>query len=131
MIKGIPVQIVYEEVPFEIIYIKTDLKDVDNVIRHQITPFDLEKAPLFRVLLLEVSKDKHILVLDLHHIISDGISISIIINDFIKIYNNEELCDIPITYKDFASWQKRLMDTDEMKLQADFWLNSFQVRFLC
>ena len=125
MIKGIPVQIVYEEVPFEIIYIKTDLKDVDNVIRHQITPFDLEKAPLFRVLLLEVSKDKHILVLDLHHIISDGISISIIINDFIKIYNNEELCDIPITYKDFASWQKRLMDTDEMKLQADFWLNSF------
>lgn len=125
MVQGKPVQIVYEEVPFEIIRLKADYENVDNVIRDQITPFDLERAPLFRVLLAEVSEDKHLFVLDLHHIISDGVSISIIINDFIKLYTNEELSDIPVAYKDFASWQKRLMNTDEMKRQADFWLSRF------
>jgi hypothetical protein len=96
-------------------------KSKQNFIR----PFDLSQAPLMRVGLIKREKDHHILMIDMHHIISDGLSIGILVREFVRLYEGEELPELQIQYKDFAGWQSKWFKTGEMKKQEDYWLNRF------
>jgi len=72
-------------------------------VKNFIRPFELSSAPLFRVGLIELSEDSHILIYDIHHIISDGTTIDIIIREFAELYNGRELPNLRIQYKDFSN----------------------------
>ncbi|MGM9979480.1 MAG: amino acid adenylation domain-containing protein [Clostridium sp.] len=98
---------------------------MNEIFTSFVKPFDFEKAPLFRALLIEITKSKYILMYDIHHIVTDGTSNNIIEQDFLKLYLNEELPDIRIQYKDFAVWQKNLLSLDLMKKEEEYWLNKF------
>ncbi|HLP61753.1 MAG TPA: D-alanine--poly(phosphoribitol) ligase subunit DltA, partial [Candidatus Deferrimicrobium sp.] len=87
-------------------------------------PFDLSRAPLWRVLLTRSGENKHLLLLDMHHIITDGISQGIFINDFMAIYRGEMLPPLRVQYKDFAAWQNREMKS--IREQKTYWLNEFE-----
>ncbi|WP_412055481.1 condensation domain-containing protein, partial [Bacillus inaquosorum] len=50
--------------------------------------FDLSQAPLFRAQIVKVSDERHLLLVDMHHIISDGVSVNILIREFGELYNN-------------------------------------------
>lgn len=84
--------------------------------------FDLTRAPLMRAGLIKLGEERHVLMVDLHHIVSDGLSQDIFVNDFLALYAGRELPELPLQYKDFSEWQNRMMDTDEMKRQGAFWL---------
>ncbi|MGC1139757.1 condensation domain-containing protein, partial [Bacillus sp. B38] len=75
-----------------------------DIAKTFIQPFELNQAPLFRAELATVS-GKHYLMIDMHHIISDGVSISLLLKEFTKLYNGESLEPLRIQYKDFAQWQ--------------------------
>ena len=91
-----------------------------------VKPFDLAKAPLFRAKLIKLKENKVALLVDMHHIISDGTSLHIFINELCKLYNNQALDKLNISYKDFAVWENNRLASGDFKEAEDFWVNQFK-----
>ncbi|NOG44269.1 MAG: amino acid adenylation domain-containing protein [Calditrichaeota bacterium] len=95
-------------------------------------PFNLATGPLIRSLLLKVAEDEFILVLVFHHIISDGWSGNIFINELASLYNSlsqgnqPSLPQLPIQYADFASWQREWLSEERLQSQQSFWENQLK-----
>ncbi|HZH14797.1 MAG TPA: condensation domain-containing protein, partial [Archangium sp.] len=79
------------------------------------TPFDLERAPLVRLVLLRLEAEEHVLLLTMHHIVSDGWSIGVLIRELASLYASflsglpSALPALPVQYADFASWQRSFL----------------------
>ncbi|TBU87287.1 condensation domain-containing protein, partial [Stutzerimonas kirkiae] len=90
-------------------------------------PFDLEQGPLLRVKLLQLSEDDHVLILTLHHIISDGWSMPIMVDELVQLYEGYRtgqqvsLPELPIQYADYAIWQRQWMEAGEQERQLAYW----------
>ncbi len=125
IIDGEPVQRIHENVIFNLEEIKSDMNRIDSDIRTFVKLFELTKAPLIRAALIEVEKKKHILIVDMHHIISDGTSVGILIKDVVDLYDKGTTTDLRIQYKDFAEWQKYMLISENIKKQEQYWLNTF------
>ncbi|MBW8687219.1 non-ribosomal peptide synthetase [Chitinophaga rhizophila] len=88
-------------------------------------PFDLSVSPLIRVGLVKISEEEHLLLMDMHHIITDGLSQIILIREFMQIYAGEALPALRIGYKDYAVWQE---SESQLAIRADrrsYWLDVF------
>lgn len=116
-------QKINQEVNFVINYIELVESAIAETVRNFVQPFDLTKPPLFRASLLKITETRYILLTDMHHIISDAISMNILIDEFIRLYEGGELAPLDIQYKDYVVWQQRLLTTDKWKKQEEFWLN--------
>ncbi len=90
-----------------------------------IRPFDLSKAPLLRVGLAEIDEMKRILLVDMHHIISDGSSLDILIKEFASLFKGEPLPPLAIQYKDYSEWLHSQQQQSTAQKQETFWLNEF------
>ncbi|MCP4214190.1 MAG: amino acid adenylation domain-containing protein, partial [bacterium] len=95
-----------------------------------IRPFDLAAAPLFRAALVEKNeagqKQKYALMLDMHHIISDGVSREILVKEFITLYEGKKTQPLLLQYTDFSQWQNRLLLSKDMEYQRKYWLKRFE-----
>ncbi len=120
-----PYQIIHDAVDFEILYEQVNENEIDTAITGFVAPFDLTKVPLLRVKVMDVTQDMHYMCFDMHHIISDGVAIDILVTELSKLYNNEQLQPLEIQYKDFAKWQNDLLKCDEIKEAEAYWLNEF------
>ncbi|PMV20426.1 MULTISPECIES: non-ribosomal peptide synthase/polyketide synthase [unclassified Pseudomonas] len=95
--------------------------------RQSLLSFDLENGPLLRVQLLKLDAQEHVLLLTLHHIVSDGWSMNVLIDEFIRCYDAHErnetpqLPALPIQYSDYALWQRRWLEAGEQTRQLDYW----------
>ncbi|HLP59598.1 MAG TPA: amino acid adenylation domain-containing protein, partial [Candidatus Deferrimicrobium sp.] len=105
IINGEAVQRVHAHVEFKIEYEEG-----------QTRAFDLAKAPLLRVGL-----NKNILMIDMHHIIADGMSAAVLINDFAAIYKEKVLPELTIHYKDYVAWQNH----EKKEKQQEYWRQEF------
>jgi amino acid adenylation domain-containing protein len=128
-----PVQKVCDEVAFEIAYYDVEQREKskrrrgkEEIIKDFIRPFDLSQAPLLRVTLVKLSPKKHLLLVDMHHIICDGLSTGIIMKEFSKLYKREELHGLRIQYKDYAIWLQKMHETDTFKQKEAYWLEIFK-----
>ncbi len=89
--------------------------------------FDLDTGPLIRGLLLRLAEDEHILLINKHHIVSDGWSIGVLIREVRVLYDafHRGLADplpaLDIQYADFAVWQRRVLQGETLQRQVDFW----------
>ena len=101
--------------------IDADEQEAEKLIKEFIRPFDLTKAPLFRMSIIRVTEEKHLLLVDMHHIISDGASVSVLIDEMTRLYAGEALEPLRIQYKDYAVWQQHLL-TERHKMQEEYWL---------
>lgn len=115
-------QIIHPEVIFETTIIKASEAEVERIVESFIHPFDLSRAPLFRVALIELSNKSHMILFDIHHIISDGISMDIFIRELISLYRGRTLPALKIQYKDFSAWQKNRLNSETMIKQEVYWL---------
>ncbi|AMS21566.1 non-ribosomal peptide synthetase [Pseudomonas synxantha] len=99
----------------------------DAATRQSLLPFDLEHGPLLRVQLLKLDDQEHVLLLTLHHIVSDGWSMNVLIDEFIRCYDAHErnetpqLPELPIQYSDYALWQRRWLEAGEQARQLEYW----------
>ena len=90
-------------------------------------PFDLRQGPLFRTALIGLGKYDHVLLLTLHHIVSDGWSMGVLYRELSALYQafaNEEpspLADLPIQYADFAVWQRDWLRGEVLENQLSYW----------
>ncbi|MCY9381592.1 amino acid adenylation domain-containing protein [Bacillus inaquosorum] len=114
---GEPVQRIHTEVPFTL--------SIETAIEGFIRPFDLSQAPLFRAGLIKVTNEKHVLLVDMHHIISDGVSVQLLIREFTDLYANRQLKPLRIQYKDYAVWQQQFKKGDSYQKQETYWLQQF------
>ena len=94
-------------------------------IKSFIRPFDLSSAPLMRVGLLEIAAEESLLIVDMHHIISDGTSMGILVKEFMALYEGKELPPLKIHYKDYAEWQTSEMDRESLSTQEKYWPGQF------
>ncbi|TCV59961.1 non-ribosomal peptide synthetase [Pseudomonas fluorescens] len=91
------------------------------------TLFDLEKGPLLRVTLLRLDEDDHQLLVTLHHIIADGWSMNVLIEEFSRVYaaasqgQVAELAPLPLQYADYGSWQRQWLAQGEAERQLSYW----------
>ncbi|WP_459206818.1 amino acid adenylation domain-containing protein [Pseudomonas sp. MLB6B] len=89
--------------------------------------FDLIEGPLLRVSLFKVGEDEHLLSIILHHIVSDGWSMSLMVREFTAGYNaaarsqTVELAPLSVQYADFAAWQRQWLADGRMQAQLDYW----------
>lgn len=90
-------------------------------------PFDLARGPLFRVSLINISVEHHLLLLTLHHIVADGWSLGVLIHEVAELYRafrncaEAELPDLAIQYADFASWQRGWLQGEVLESQLRYW----------
>ncbi|XOS93332.1 non-ribosomal peptide synthetase [Brevibacillus laterosporus] len=122
LVNGTPVQRIQQHAKAKVSFWEVEESEVEAHIREFVCPFDLSCAPLLRVALLRIKADRHILLFDMHHIISDGVSMNVLVEEFAKLYRGEQLPSLRIQYKDYAVWQQAWLQSEQYKAQERFWL---------
>ena len=91
------------------------------------TLFDLEQGPLYRVMLVKLDEHEHHLLLTLHHIIADGWSLNLLVDEFSRLYaaaclgQSLQLAPLALQYADYGSWQRQWLAQGEAGRQLDYW----------
>jgi amino acid adenylation domain-containing protein len=90
-------------------------------------PFDLAQGPLIRTTLLKLGEQHHLLMLTMHHIVSDGWSMEVFYRELEAIYNAfragepSPLPELPVQYADYAVWQREWLQGEVLRAQLDYW----------
>ncbi|MDF2630778.1 MAG: lgrC, partial [Symbiobacteriaceae bacterium] len=132
---GEPVQLISEAAAVPVVV--TDLSDLAQADReaelHRVLsqeatrPFDLRTGPLLRVLLVRLAPEAHVLMLNMHHIVSDGWSMGVLLAELSALYaafaegQPSPLAPLPIQYADFARWQRQWLEGGEADRQLAYW----------
>jgi amino acid adenylation domain-containing protein len=137
IVDGKPVQVIHpfsdDNAQLSIIHlqhlsIEEQNREVQRFLKEDAqTPFDLSQDALFRTTLLQKDVESHILVLNMHHIISDGWSINILVHELSTIYEfflqgkPSPLPPLRIQYADFAQWQRQWFTRERLEKQLNYW----------
>lgn len=120
-------QIVLDEYNFCITQLVIDdLGALEAVVDGFRRPFDLDNELPIRIGLGKIAKNKHLLIIDIHHIATDGISDNVILRDFAYYYNGQALPEMKIQYKDYADWLNSIEQQKVKVRQREFWLNELK-----
>ena len=120
------VQKVQKNISFHLDVISVNDKDIDSLFQQFVKPFDLSKAPLLRTVLYAFPDKSAVLFIDMHHIICDGESISIFVDDLCHLYNGENLTKSSIEYVDYAVWEQNQIASPSYLKSESFWLKQFE-----
>jgi amino acid adenylation domain-containing protein len=91
------------------------------------TPFDLERGPLFRARRVRLAAQEHVLLLTMHHIVSDGWSLGVMRRELGALYtafasgDEDRLTPLTVQYADYAAWQRRWLSGSALAEQAQYW----------
>ncbi|HEU4881703.1 MAG TPA: amino acid adenylation domain-containing protein, partial [Longimicrobium sp.] len=132
-VEGEPVQRIAEESRFHLL--EHDLgghADAEAELRRLVAeessaPFDLEQGPLVRGRLVRLSADDHVLLITLHHIVSDGWSRGVLTRELAALYgafrrgDPDPLPPLPVQYADYAAWQRKWVEGDVLQAQTEYW----------
>ncbi|MCY7976060.1 non-ribosomal peptide synthetase [Bacillus inaquosorum] len=122
--RGEPVQIIYPEMAFDLKELEMESEQMlESAIESFIKPFDLSSGPLFRACVITMGNNRGFLLLDMHHIIADGVSMSSLVQEFTDLYCEKELPALNLHYKDFAVWQQEKYPKELYKKQEAYWLD--------
>jgi amino acid adenylation domain-containing protein len=130
---GLPVQIVHSHSDFHLV--RVDLCGQSEPVRLAFElirregrlPFDLVRGPVFRGSLIALGEHDHVLALTMHHIVSDGWSMGILISELAGLYDAfsrgmpSRLAPLPLQYADYAQWQRNLLQGEVLQQQIDYW----------
>lgn len=102
-----------------------DFSNLDSIFKDFVKPFNLSEAPLFRTKFIKFTNGKSSLLIDMHHIISDGTSLSIFTNELCSLYNGSSLPELSITYKDFAISENEKLSSGALQDAENYWIKQF------
>jgi hypothetical protein len=132
---GVPVQLVAPELSVPLLAVDVSTppgKEPESEVRRLAVeeaqrPFDLAHGPLVRATLLRLGEQEHVLLLTLHHLISDGWSLGVLLRDVLAFYegfttdSTPALPELSIQYGDYAAWQRRWLQSGVLQKQLDYW----------
>uniref|UniRef100_UPI001641065C MupA/Atu3671 family FMN-dependent luciferase-like monooxygenase n=2 Tax=Burkholderia gladioli TaxID=28095 RepID=UPI001641065C len=135
MVDGVPVQLIMDAAPVALRI--EDLTAYDAATRRAIVdqrladeaeaPFDLSGGPVMRVRLFRLADDDHVVAMTLHHIVSDGWSMGVLIREVAGLYaafsqgEPSPLPALPVQYVDYAHWQRAWLTGAVLEQQLDYW----------
>ncbi|MCP4155622.1 MAG: amino acid adenylation domain-containing protein, partial [bacterium] len=134
MVEGEPMQKVHTRVDFQLNYDELSIQHreqknaaIESAAGNFISPFDLSRAPLLRAALLKIADlpQEHLLMIELHHIFVDSVSMRILVEEFIALYNGNQLPPLTLHYKDYSQWQQNWSPTGTLKKQVEYWLKLY------
>jgi hypothetical protein len=115
----------------------TDLSDLTSqqreaetrrlILKAALQPFDFARGPMLRASLLRLAADEHVLSLTMHHIVSDGWSMGVFVNEVAALYTAfsagrpSPLAELPIQYADYAQWQREWLSDEVLAEQLSYW----------
>ncbi len=129
-VAGQPVQMIAPTFPTDPILKIIDVSEEEVtawVMEEFRCPFDLAKDALFRTTLLRLSETEHVWILIMHHTVSDGWALGVLIQELVALYSAfaksepSPLADLPIQYADFALWQRQWLTGDILENQLSYW----------
>ncbi|MEU2908045.1 amino acid adenylation domain-containing protein [Streptomyces globisporus] len=127
-VDGVPAQIVREASAVDVPVVDVAAPDVPSRERaFAARTFDLERDELFRAEILRVTPEEHVLLLCLHHIVSDGWSTAVLWQEVVTLYTAfradqpSPLAPLAIQYADFAAWQNQRLESDRIRPQLEYW----------
>ncbi|HKV08246.1 MAG TPA: non-ribosomal peptide synthase/polyketide synthase, partial [Thermoanaerobaculia bacterium] len=128
-IDGEPVQAVSPPAPFPLPVLDlSELpeeerdREAERLVQEEaLRPFDLRRGPLFRAALLKLAPEEHRLLLTMHHIVSDGWSLGLLLREISALYEGTPLPEPAVQYPDFALWQRRWLDGGVLSAQLSWW----------
>jgi amino acid adenylation domain-containing protein len=129
---GKPVQVIHQHVELPIEFLNRDPLDreeetiIKAALKAFVRPFDLSRAPLLRIALMRLTGCKCLLLFDMHHVITDGVSRGILVREISDLYRGETLPPLTIQYKDFAQWQTHGAGGEINRRQERYWLERFK-----
>ncbi|NOK22351.1 non-ribosomal peptide synthetase, partial [Corallococcus carmarthensis] len=134
-VDGEPVQRIHADSPLPLGLV--DLSEVPDAERESETrarveaemrrPFDLSTGPLIRTLLFKLADNEHVLVVTLHHIVSDGWSLGVLVREVATLYaafsagQPSPLPALPVQYADYADWQRRTLSGETLRQEVSWW----------
>lgn len=114
-------QKVMDKLEFSIARITCKSAEVEKTMKQLITPFDLSACPLFKMNILSVKDGPTYLVLDVHHIICDGLSLNLFIKQITDLYNDKTIQFSKLSYIDYSEWEKSYLNSSQSKMDEEFW----------
>ncbi|MCQ2515112.1 MAG: amino acid adenylation domain-containing protein, partial [Ruminococcus sp.] len=119
-VEGECVQKILPSVISDFEYVSASLQSDEEIYNEFVRPFDLNKAQNVRVKLVNKG-EYHLLLIDMHHIISDGMSMNTFTEELIALYNGTKLEPLTHQFKDYSEW----MRTRDLDKQREYWVNEF------
>lgn len=120
--EGEPVQRIHKQADVRLFYHKlASNESAEGIIASFIQPFALDKAPLCRFGIIELSEQRFLLLFDVHHIAADGLSMDIVTEEFAALYEGRSLPEQRLQYKDYAVWQNAQLETGLLDAQKQYW----------
>jgi amino acid adenylation domain-containing protein len=120
-----PVQLVADSCEFDVEFFNAPEEEVEDIIQKFIRPFNIGVPPLFRVGLIQTAPQVFYFMVDIHHIITDGTSMGLLVKDFMAFYGGAQLPMLDLHYKDYATWQQSKGYKKKSERQKNFWVNEF------
>lgn len=117
------VQRIHEQVPSVLSLETCEPEQLNTALNRAVYPFDLSKAPLMRVHVITLDEQTHYMVIDMHHIIADQSSMAVLMREFTMLYEGRNLPEKRLRYVDFAAWQNRLIESNQLENQKKYWKN--------
>jgi amino acid adenylation domain-containing protein len=128
VVDGEPVQRVHKNIELNLQLYKTDEAGWDNVRQDFTRPFDLSVPPLVRVGLVEIESPSpyYYLLVEMHHIISDEVSQTLLLKEFTALAGDREPLPLKLQYTDFAEWENSSVRQASVRKQEAYWLKQFE-----
>ncbi|HYC30081.1 MAG TPA: condensation domain-containing protein [Chitinophagaceae bacterium] len=123
IVNGEPSQKVLEHFELKAQHLKNN--DVIAAVENFIRPFDLTEAPAVRIGFIRGEDSLH-MIIDIHHIICDGIAIDVLKKELANTYYGADATELPLQYKDFSEWQNTAPFKQYLSAQRSFWLEKFK-----
>lgn len=115
-------QKIYKDVDFSMGRYKCRPWELDALLRSFVRPIDISRPPLLKAVCVELRGDDHVIFIDMHHIISDGVSADLLFKQLSELYSGGDVSPCALRYADYAVWQKGYLASEGMKRQRDYWL---------
>ncbi|MFZ1006159.1 MAG: condensation domain-containing protein, partial [Candidatus Sulfotelmatobacter sp.] len=133
--KGEPQQIIAPQIKVElpVVEVSVDSEEEQEVeVRRQVqkaidAPFNLQEVPLWRIVLLRIAENDHVMAIVMHHIISDGWSMGVLSKEIFQLYaaftsdRPSPLPELPIQYADFSEWQREYLQGEALEELLGYW----------
>ncbi len=124
-VDGKPVQVIKPSLHLKMRFEESSEELLPEIEKRFVRPFILSKAPLFRVLLVRTAPDCHHLLLDIHQIVADALSVEILLHDLHGLINNLQLPLSGIRLRDYAVWEQKFRESSTAQSQAVYWYEQF------
>ncbi|KZS47035.1 hypothetical protein AWU65_14430 [Paenibacillus glucanolyticus] len=119
-------QIIHPRVRINMDILDVGAEEAEQHIQQFVRLFDLSQAPLFRIQLLRLGAEEYLLLMDMHHIISDGMSWDILLRELGALYEGQTLEPLRIQYKDYAVWQQSREQKERLVRHKQYWLDQYE-----